>query len=366
MRACCSMHRSPRREDLAMAKAPRLQLTRRTFGLGAGALASAAALGLSSARAQASSCVIGTWGGDYQNLLDANIVKPLLEPKGVAVQWDVAAQGPRKNKLIAERRLPRGTLDIACLSDVDMYDISLSGALDTLDDSKIPNLKNAVAALRHPYAVPHIYSGMVLVYNPEHAQPKAYADLWDEKYRGKIGLVDLLFTQILIVATVAAGGTPSDFEPGKKKLLELKKLGVRVLPSNEAMAQALQSGEVWITPMWRARCVQWQNAGIPVANVAPAEGAIPILFEFAVPKNAPNKDGAYAFLNASLEPAAQIGFAEKMGYAPTVANAQLPPEQAEKLMFSAAEQAKLVKTDYDYVAKEYQNLKQWWDREFLA
>jgi putative spermidine/putrescine transport system substrate-binding protein len=351
-----------------MADAPQLQLTRRAFGFGASALASSAALGLGlgRARAQPATCVVGTWGGDYQNLLDANIVKPLLEPKGVSVQWDVAAQGPRKNKLMAERRLPRGTLDIACLSDVDMYDISLSGALETLDESKVSNLKNAVAALRHAYAVPHIYSGMVLVYNPAHAQPKAYADLWDEKYRGKVGLVDLLFTQILIVATVAAGGTPSDFEPGKKKLIELKKLGVRVLPSNEAMAQALQSGEVWITPMWRARCVQWQNAGIPVANVAPAEGAIPILFEFGVPKNAPDKEGAYAFLNASLEPAAQIGFAQKMGYAPTVANAQLPPEQAEKLTFSAAEQAKLVKTDYDYVAKEYQNLKQWWDREFLA
>ncbi len=41
--------------------------------------------------------------------------------KGVTVQWDVAAQDPRKNKLIAERRLPSGTLDIACLCDVDMY-----------------------------------------------------------------------------------------------------------------------------------------------------------------------------------------------------------------------------------------------------
>ena len=94
-----------------------------------------------------------------------------------------------------------------------------------------------------------------------------------------------------MAATLAAGGNLSDFEPGKKKLLELKKLGVRVLPTNEAMAQALQSGEVWITPMWRARAIQWQNAGIPVTNVAPAEGAIPIVFDFGVPKNAPNKDG---------------------------------------------------------------------------
>jgi putative spermidine/putrescine transport system substrate-binding protein len=311
-------------------------------------------------------CVIGTWGGDYQSLLDANIVKPLLEPKGVTAQWDVGAQGPRKNKLIAERRLPRGTVDIVCLSDVDMYDMSLSGGLEILDQAKIPNLGHAVAGLRKPYSIPHIYSGMVLVYDPNHAQPKSYADMWDPKYRGKVGLVDLLFTQIILVATLAAGGTPSDFGPGKQKLLDLKKLDVRVLPTNEAMAQALQSGEVWITPMWRARSIQWQNAGIPVTNVAPTEGAVPIVFEFGVPKNAPNRDGAYAFLNASLEPAAQIGFAQKMGYAPVVSNAELPAELAQKLSFNAAEQAKLVKTDYDYVAKESQSIKQWWDREFLA
>lgn len=343
-----------------------LALTRRGFTAGAASLAGAAALGFGRAHAQTGATIVGTWGGDYQNLLDANIVKPLLEPKGVTVQWDVAAQGPRKNKLIAERRLPRGTMDIACLSDVDMYDISLSGALETIDEGKVPNLKNAVTTLRKPYSVPHIYSGMVVVYNPNNAQPKSYADMWDEKYRGKVGVVDLLHTQIFMAATLAAGGQLSDFEPGKKRLLELKKLGVRVLPTNEAMAQALQSGEVWITPMWRARAIQWQNAGIPVTNVAPSEGAIPIVFDFGVPKNAPNKDGAYAWLNASLEPQAQIGFAQKMGYAPTVTNAQLPPELAQKLTFSAAEQANLKTPDYAYVSKEYQALKQWWDREFLA
>jgi len=58
-----------------MADAPQLQLTRRAFGFGASALASSAALGLGRARAQPATCVVGTWGGDYQNLLDANIVK---------------------------------------------------------------------------------------------------------------------------------------------------------------------------------------------------------------------------------------------------------------------------------------------------
>jgi putative spermidine/putrescine transport system substrate-binding protein len=348
-----------------MPNRPISSISRRSFGAGTAVLAGAATLGLRPARA-AGACIVGTWGGDYQKLLDANIVKPLLDPKGVKVEWDVAAQGPRKNKLMAERRLPHGTMDVACLSDVDMYDISLSGALETLDLAKVPNVKNAVAALRKPYSVPHIYSGMVLVYNPEHAQPKSYADMWDEKYRGKVGLVDLLMSQIYMAATLAAGGTLSNFDPGKKKLLELKKLGVRVLPTNEAMAQSLKSGEVWITPMWRARAYQWRKAGIPVANIAPSEGAIPIVFEFGMPKNAPDKDGAYAFLNASLDPKAQMAFAETMGYAPVVSNATLPPDLAKKLTFSAAEQANLKSPDYGYVSKDYQELKKWWDREFLA
>ena len=349
-----------------MTSRDRFPITRRELALGTATLAAASFIGRRPASAQANACTVGTWGGDYQNLLDANIVKPLLEPKGVSVQWDVAAQGPRKNKLIAERRLAKGTMDVACLSDVDMYDISLSGALDTLEEAKIPNLKNATPTLRKTYSIPHIYSGFVLVYNPNHAQPKGFADMWDEKYRGKVGFVDILFTQNYMAATLAAGGTLSDFEPGKKKLLELKKLGVRVLPTNEAMAQALQSGEVWMVPMWRARAIQWQNAGIPVADVVPREGATPIVFEFGVPKNAPNKDAAYAFLNASLEPQAQIGFAQKMGYAPTVSNAELPPDLAKRLAFTPEEQKRLLNPDYGYVAKEYQNLKQWWDREFLA
>src|SRR5262245_38539733 len=74
-----------------------LAITRRSLGIGAASLAGAAAFGLAPARAQAAPCIVGTWGGDYQNLLEANIAKPLLEPKGVTVQWDVAAQGPRKN-----------------------------------------------------------------------------------------------------------------------------------------------------------------------------------------------------------------------------------------------------------------------------
>jgi putative spermidine/putrescine transport system substrate-binding protein len=344
-----------------------LEIGRRGLLAGAGALAGAAAMGgPRMAWAQRRTAVVGTWGGDYQNLLDANIVRPLLAPQNVEVQYDVANAPPRKNKLLAERRLPRGTLDIACLSDIDMYEMSLTGVLEDLDTSKFPNSLNLIPALSKRYAAPHIYSGLVIVYNPQHAEPKSWADLWDSRYAGRIGFADGLYVQHIKAAAFTAGGGRSDFEPGKAKLMELKRTGAKVYPSNEAVAQALQTGEIWITPMWRARAFQWANAGIPVKDVAPSEGVVPILFEMAVPKNSQNKDAAYAFLNAMLDPRAQAGFAEKMGYVPTVTNAPLPANLETALSFTAAEQQNFVVPDYEYIAANNNSLREWWQREFLG
>ena len=58
-----------------------------------------------------------------------------------------------------------------------------------------------------------------------------------------------------------------------------------------------------------------------------------------MPKNAPDKEGAYNYMNAMLEPAAQQGFAAHMGYLPTVANATLTGKIAEQLALPERRQA---------------------------
>ncbi|NKX17049.1 hypothetical protein HGG75_22645 [Ochrobactrum pseudogrignonense] len=60
--------------------------------------------------------VVGTWGGDYQNLQQINIADGNLKGSGMQVIYDPATDTVRKAKLLAERRLPRGSMDIACLT----------------------------------------------------------------------------------------------------------------------------------------------------------------------------------------------------------------------------------------------------------
>ena len=57
--------------------------------------------------------VIGTWGGDYANLLRGNVEEPLLKPKGITVVQDLGDEDPRVAKMIAQRRLPRGANDVS-------------------------------------------------------------------------------------------------------------------------------------------------------------------------------------------------------------------------------------------------------------
>lgn len=337
---------------------------RRTFLQGG--LIAAAAAGMPRLAAAQGNCVVSTWGGDFHRLMESEVAQPLTAANGTTIQWDIGLHDARKAKLVTERRLPSGTLDVISLQDTDMYDMSLANVLEEIDETSIPNLGHLLPAFKTGYSAPHLYSGMVIVYNPEHMQPTKLADLWDSRFDGKIGLVGPLHVRMIAMATLASGSTLDSYEPGKKQLMELKELNPRIYPTNEAVAQALQSGEIWAVPMWRARAVQWQSAGLPVANVAPLEGIMPITFEVAIPKNAANKDAARAFVDAVLSPEAQLGFAEGMGYSPVVDNAPLPAELAAKIGFSAEEEARIVPLDREYLSKEYDQLKQWWDREFLA
>ena len=65
-----------------------------------------------------------------------------------------------------------------------------------------------------------------------------------------------------------------------------------------------------------------------------------------------------------LDPAAQEGFAQDMGYNPTVKNAKVPEATQKRIGFTATEQQRLKDLDYAYIAKNYSALKEWWDKVF--
>lgn len=308
----------------------KLEMSRRSVVRGAGALSLAAAAGLPGrAAAQAKGkVVVGTWGGDYARLLDKNIDKPIMIPDGYEVVQDQADQNARKSKVLAERRLPRGTTDLQGLSAPDMYQLYDAGVVEKIDYSKLKNAGKMLPTMKYDFGPGHIYSAKVGVFNPKAfpAAPKSYKDFLDPKHGNKLGLIDIQYQWVMVAAALAAGGSVTNLEPGKKLLLEIKNAGARIYPTNEAFAQGLKTEEINIGIMWKARVVQWQNAGISVDAATPSEGALAYVSGFVMPKNAPNKDAAYAWLDAMLSKGPQEAFAVDMGYNPTVTDAVVAPE----------------------------------------
>lgn len=336
-------------------------LSRRLLLAGAASLSAPAVIG-SAARAAGSQVVLGTWGGDYRRLLDENVEQPFLVKQGIEVVPDIADEPPRLAKLQAQRRLPRGALDVACVQAVVGYQLAEMGLLEELTPEKVPNIVHLNPKLRAPTYAPHIYSPQVIAFNPERVPvpPATLTDLLDPKFKGKIGFPDANFFYAMLAASLASSGTASEMEGARALMVKLNENGLRLYPSTDSAGPPYKTGELDAGLMWLARVNMWQNAGIPVKASFPKEGCILYVSGMVVPKNAPNKEGAYKYLNAMLEPDAQRGFAKNMGYLPTVVNAPLSGITAEQLALPA--DLKLVTPDYAYTTRMSPETADWWKK----
>lgn len=343
---------------------------RRDLMKGAGAAALATAIGTPALAQAGGKVVIGTWGGDYARLLTKNIDDPILKPKGIEIVQDQAGDAPRRAKMTAEKRLPRGTVDVQGLSAANMFEMNEAGVLETLDYSKIPNAKNLLPTMKYPYGIGQIYSGNVVVYNPKLVTPApaSFKDAFDPKHGAKLGFIDIQYQSVFIAASMAATGGKdmNDLDKAKELLMAVKKAGARVYPTNEAFAQALKTEEATIGMIWKARVVQWQNAGIACESAAPSEGIPAYVSGFVIAKNAPNKDNAYAYMNAMLEKAPQEAFAVDMGYNGTVTGLNVDPALQKRIGFTPEEEKQIKDLDYAFLAKNDSGMKEWWDKVFKA
>lgn len=309
-----------------------------------------------------SQAVVGTWGGDYQQLLRKHI-EPILEKAGTKVIYDVGDSDSRMAKVAAQRMLPRGTTDVQCFDSIKAYSLRLVGALEKLDPSQIPNWGNLIEVARDDYLLPQIISPQVILYDPDQTSTPA-ADLEDltrPEFKGQFGFVASNYLYLIIGGSIAKTGTPSDFEAGKAFCEELNANGMKLYPQVDMMAQAFKSREIAQGIIWQARGNMWQDAGVNVKSVTPAKGTVLYTSGMVMPKNAPNKQAGYQYLDAVISGTAQRGFATNMGYAPAIGDAGLTVEEAARYAIPA-NGPKLFQPDLEKMAPLINELFDWWKK----
>src|SRR6266498_2424512 len=195
------------------------------------------------------------------------------------------------------------------------YIVSLmvrQGLLQELDHSKLPVLANFNQNyLNFPfdpdnkYTIPYQAGTDAIVYNADTVTnpPKSWADLWNPEYAGKMIFLD--DSRAVIGATLLTLGydvntkDPKQLDEAKAKLKELVP-NVKAFDSDSPKT-ALIAGDVDLGMTWTGEAFLAQQEKPSIQYVYPTEGAIIWQDNWAMPKDAPHTDAAYAWLNYTMQ-----------------------------------------------------------------
>ena len=307
---------------------------------------------------------VGTWGGVYASALQDLVDAPLLRAQHIKVQQVASDEKARLARIITPGASPR--LDVALLSDIDAYRLSLRQVFIPVTTDGVRSLPRILAGKRAPYGVPQSQTALCIVYNQSKLSraPRSFSDLFKAAEEGKVGFSDELAIHNLAAGAIAQRRTAASMETAKSTFLRLKQSGkLRLYPTNDALGTALAAGEIVMAPMWRSRAYQWREAGRDVRDSVPLEGAIPFTIYGCVPKDGQQARPAMLYLEELLHPDAQVSMAKRLGLLPTVSNARLDDALTRRIGFTASERAHFRPLSLSSVAQRGLALRHFWDQE---
>ena len=353
-----------------MAKGLNFSMNRRRFLAGVAGAMATTSMGRG-AFAATGQIVVANWGGDWNDRTVQFFEAPIIEKAGYTLVRDLDGFDQRRTKIIAGRRLPKAPMDVAHMDDATAFELNALEAVEIIDETEVPSLKDVASRLKTPTFVPWQYSAWVVGYNPDKVKdaPKGFVDLWNPKYKGMIGLSDVHWFHHMEVAALKIGKTLDkiDIAAVKDSMMELKKAtNPRIYPNHLQQAQALKNEEILVATNYKARLLQFASEGANVVPVYPVEGGIAIIFGTVIPKKATNPEGAKFYCNALLNPEGLAGLVQKSFYSPANSKTVLPEAAAKKISLSADEQKSLHNRPHDFWLKNRNDLLEWLNKEFKA
>ena len=223
--------------------------------------------------------------------------------------------------------------------------------LSTIDHTKIPNLKYVMAEFSKPgfdekldFCVPYTWSTTGIGYNLKEVmeeQTKSWAVLFNERYRGKILMLDdmraCMGMALKSLGYSANSSSPDEISKAKEKLLKQKPL-VHVY-TNSNIPDLLGGGEVKLAYGWSGDILQATGKNKEIKYSIPNEGTLMYVDYICVPAMSKKKDLAYKFINHILDPQVSLEIASTIRYAMTNSGARDLADGETKELWSLLEKA---------------------------
>lgn len=180
--------------------------------------------------------------------------------------------------------------------------------LQEFDHNKLPAIKNFDPNYMNfafdpgnKYTIPYQAGTDAIVYNADAITnvPTSWADLWKPEYAGKMVFLDdsraVIGLTLLTLGYDVNTKKPAELDEAKAKLAELVP-NIKLFDSDSPKT-ALIAGDVDLGLTWTGEAFLAQKEKPSIQYVYPTEGAIIWQDNWAMPKEAPHADAAYAWLN---------------------------------------------------------------------
>jgi len=299
-----------------------LRLSRRFFMAGAGGLTALAGFGMRPAHAGEGEVAFIGWEG-YDLAFKAD---DILKEAGASYQPTYIST--IEDIITKLRSGGMGSIDLTTLIHQYVGFSAMSGILDPIDESLVPNLAGI-----HPrfkaldqylridgalYAIPFTFSSIPLMYNPaKMAAPTSWKDMLKPEHKGRVvGFPDAM-SMIVTWSKVANEGIQ---DPTRMTREQLDKT-VELMVAMKANARAVPSSMGEITDMfgrdeidmamgWEPM-VKWvEGTGVELAIASPVEGTFGYFDTVNIAKDAPNRELDHKLINWGLSAETQKAFSE--------------------------------------------------------
>jgi spermidine/putrescine transport system substrate-binding protein len=264
--------------------------------------------------------VFYNWEGD----LPEEILQAFEKETGVHVVYEIyeAQEDALENIRSGE------VYDLVVLENRFIPIAAGEGLLAELNHAALPNFKNVSPAFRdliydpgNRFSAPYNYGVTALVVRSDLAAAPVtrWSDLWRPEFTGKAAIWYGLPRDTLAFTLKSLGysGNSEDedqLERALEQLIALEPLRLEAYDL-ETAAPALASGDIALCVGYAGDVLASRKAGLDVAFVLPAEGALLWGDTFVIPANSPNKATAEALLNFLMRPDINAEIANQNYYA---------------------------------------------------
>ena len=230
--------------------------------------------------------------------------------------------------------------DIIIPSDYMIERMIAEDMLLSYDVNALPNYKYISEAYRNmyydpdnKYSVPYNVGMVGLIYNTKIVQEKltSWTALWDEKYAGKILMIDNPRDAFAVAQKVLGYSLNSTDE---KELSDVAQLLVEQKPLLQGYVMdeifnKMESGEAAMVPYYVGDFVLMKQVNPDLDFVYPKEGVNVFVDAICIPKCAQNYDAALKYINFLLDPEIALSNAFYIGYATPNTGVLEHPDYAE-------------------------------------